>query len=84
MKEKLLILLCVASLVGCTNDCQQLCVEIREFAKDCEEPFTDEDFKECMKEQGKKNGEERRSCTQARETPIEEQWTCEDIEVYFN
>ena len=85
MKEKLLILFTVVGLSsGCANDCQQLCVDIRAFAKDCGEPFTDEDFQECMKEQGKKNGDERRSCTLARETPIEEQWTCEDIEVYFN
>ena len=84
MKEKLLILFAIAALSGCANDCQQLCVDIRTFAKDCGEPFTDEDFQECMREQGKKSGEEKKACSLAQETPIEEQWTCEDIEVYFN
>ena len=82
---RLFFLLFVSGIAtACSNDCQQLCADIRSFAEECGEPFTDEDFSECMREQGKKNGEERKACQQARQTPLSEEWTCEDIEVYFD
>ena len=85
MKKRFLFLLLIIGVsTACSNDCQQLCVDIRDFAEKCDEPFTNEDFSECMRAQGQKNGEERQACRQARETPLSEEWTCEDIEVYFD
>ena len=68
---------------ACNNPCQQICYDIRDFAEDCGEPFSDQDISECVQNQGKKTGEEKKSCSQAAPL-LEEEWTCDNLEVFFD
>jgi len=83
MMNKIVGLICIAVLSACNNPCQQICLDIRDLAEDCGTPFTNEDINECLSNQGKKNGEEKKSCAQARPV-LEDEWTCDNIEVYFD
>ena len=68
---------------GCNNPCQNLCLDIRDFAQDCGEPFTHQDLSECLQNQGKKTKEEKQYCAEA--SPLlEEKWTCDNLEVFFD
>lgn len=41
-------------LAGCRNDCQQLCVAIRDYAsEDCGLVFEADEFRQCLKDQGR-------------------------------
>lgn len=41
-------------LAGCRNDCQRLCVAIRDYAsEDCGLVFEQEEFRQCIKDQGR-------------------------------
>ena len=76
----------IASLTlssGCRNSCQQLCNDVEAFAESCGYKFTDEMKRECMQNQGKKDRDGRAACNEA--IPLlEEEWSCEDLEVYFD
>ena len=71
------------SLFGCRNQCQKLCYEMQEFAEECGYQFTDEMLKECLENQGDKEKENKQNCKDAR-PKLQEEWTCEDLEVYFD
>ena len=85
MKWKHTLLLCIMAFTAsaCNNPCQQICLDIRDFAKDCGEPFTDEDLSECIRNQGKKTSDEKKSCSQAR-PELEAEWECDNLEVFFD
>jgi hypothetical protein len=83
MTHKILIPILLLLGNGCNNPCQQICLDIRDFAKGCGEPFTDDDISECMRNQGQKTGEEKKSCAEAQPL-LEEEWTCDTLEVFFD
>ena len=68
---------------GCRNSCQQLCIDMEAFAEECGYQFTDEMKRECMQNQGQKNGDEKSACNEAKPL-LDAEWTCEDLEVYFD
>ena len=76
------------SFTGCKNPCQQLCDEIADFVKnECEselgESFSKEQIKECRIEYRWQPKEERQACSIAL-PKLKEEWTCEDMVVYFD
>ena len=78
------MLLClVLSLFGCRNDCQTLCYDLSDFAEECGYEFTNEMMDECLQNQGEKTSEEKGNCNEAKPL-LEEEWTCEDIRIYFD
>lgn len=83
MTHNILIAIFVLFGSACNNPCQQICYDIREFAEDCGEPFSDQDISECIQNQGKKTREEKQSCSQAAPL-LEEEWTCDNLEVFFD
>ena len=80
-----LILVSVLSMASCRNSCQQLCVEMRDYALDeCGLQFTDDEMNTCLDEQKSKNvdRETRESCAVGIET-LEDDWDCDDLRDYF-
>ena len=76
------------SFTGCKNPCQQLCDEIADFVKDeCKselgESFSKEQIKECRLEYRWHPKEEKKACSAALPN-LREEWTCEDMTVYFD
>ena len=71
------------SMLGCRNTCQDLCYDLSDFAEDCGYSFTNEMMDECLQNQGEKSGEEKGFCDEAKPL-LQEEWTCEDITIYFD
>jgi hypothetical protein len=81
----------LAFLFSCRNPCQQLCIDLRDLAEECVESgelsddyvFSDEMVKTCLKTQRKKERDQKKSCRSAIPSlPLE--WTCQDLEAYFD
>lgn len=73
-------------LTGCANECQQVCNEMADWAQtECNKEFSKEDLNECYTEY--KNDQvsdaQLADCAEYKDR-IDEEWTCEDIEAYFN
>ena len=86
LKEMSTCILTIAAFTfssGCRNSCQQICLDMESFAEECGYQFTDEMKSECMQNQGKKTGEEKSACRDALPV-LTTEWTCEDLEVYFD
>jgi len=91
-------LLLLSLLIGCRNDCQQLCSEMQAFAQECGLTFNEEQVDACRSENagsGYKDGtydgaysekearkEHLDSCKQALPY-LREEWTCDDLAPYF-
>jgi hypothetical protein len=70
-------------LVGCRNPCQNLCLDIRDFAEEeCGITVPEEQVKSCLKTQRQIEREQAQSCMTAAPS-LEEEWECDDVEVYF-
>ncbi|MEC8192210.1 MAG: hypothetical protein VX944_01680 [Myxococcota bacterium] len=72
-------------LTGCANDCQQVCNEMADWAEsECNREFTSEEVSSCIS--AYKNDEvsdaQLADCAEYKDR-IDEEWTCEDIETYF-
>jgi len=73
----------IFSLFACRNDCQDLCYDLSDFAEECGYEFTNEMMDECIDNQGDKNRDEKNNCDEAKPL-LEEEWTCEDVAIYFD
>ena len=70
-------------LLGC-SPCQSLCNDMAKFAEDsCGYTITSDMLSECKEQQGEKTREERQDCRQVRPV-LEEEWDCEELEIYFS
>ena len=70
-------------LLGC-SPCKSLCNDMAKFAEDsCGYTITSDMLAECKEEQGEKTREERQDCRQVRPV-LEEEWDCEELEIYFS
>lgn len=93
------MLLALLTLTGCRNACQEVCVELDAIAQDqCNLEFSDEQFKTCISDNNRRGlrkylkekygeeaptvGDRLATCNDVLLT-IEEDTTCEDIELYF-
>lgn len=77
----------VTMLAGCANDCQQICNEMADWAESTCSPeyhFSDEQVKSCLSayENGNVSDAQLADCAESKDR-IDEEWECEDIEVYF-
>ena len=78
------------ALFGCRNHCQKLCHEIQEFSEECQTQsefshyqFTDQMMDDCLDNQSEKEKEDKQSCKEAL-PKLQEEWSCEDLSVYFD
>ncbi len=72
-----------ATLLGC-SPCKSLCDDMAKFAEDtCGYTVTSNMVSECKTQQGEKTREERQDCRQVRPV-LEEEWDCEELEIYFS
>lgn len=73
----------VCGVLGC-SPCKSLCDDMAKFAEDtCGYTITSDMVSECKEEQGEKTREERQDCRQVRPV-LEEEWDCEELEIYFS
>ena len=82
------MLFLLLSFTGCKNPCQQLCDEIADFVKnecaeEIKEEFSKDQIKECRAEYSWHPREGRQACSAAL-PKLKEEWTCEDMAVYFD
>ena len=70
---------------GCNNSCQQICVSMKKFAKDCGIEIDSSEMSECISRQaGKASRDNRAACRDFGDLgSIEEEWTCDDIAEYW-
>ena len=68
---------------GCKNACQSLCADIEDFAKDCGYDFETSDYRECISDNRWISFSEKKECRSAI-PKLEDEWTCDDIAVYFD
>ena len=81
-----LLLLPAALLAGCNNTCQQLCVEMRDFALDeCGYEFSEAEVDTCISEHAGSmlDKGEAGVCRDGR-GKIAEEWDCEEVAAYFD
>lgn len=79
------LLLALPLLVGCKNSCQQLCVDIAEYAlNECGLQFTDEEMDTCIADHAgsETEREDQQACAEAA-PHLEEEWDCETLKEYF-
>ncbi len=79
------LLLLALPLGGCRNSCQQLCVDIADYAlESCNLQFTDEEMDTCLSDFARSELErsDLESCEEAAPY-LEEEWSCDDLREYF-
>ncbi len=69
-------------LAGCQNPCQQLCVRMADYAEECAFTVSDADLDACIEAQSPP--EDPAVCRDfGNAAQIREEWTCEDLGIYF-
>lgn len=70
------------AVAGCQNPCQSLCVRMADYAGECGFSVSDADVDACIEEQS--DPEDPSVCRDfGTADQIREEWTCEDMGVYF-
>ena len=71
---------------GCQNSCQQICTTMRKYAKECGIEVDKSEVSDCISRQsGKASRDNRAACREFGDLDsIREEWTCDDIEEYWN
>ena len=87
MRAALLLstLLSLAALTSCRNACAQLCSDIARYAEEeCGFTVPSGEVRECVSDKswGGSTQEERQVCNEFGDQ-FEDEWTCEDLEPYF-
>ena len=79
-----LVLLIPLFLMGCRNDCQQLCLEISDLAAECGYEWTDKEERTCLADYRNTNTDRtyRESCSENIDF-VREEWSCADMAAYF-
>ncbi len=73
-------------LLGCRNECQQICTDMAKYAEDdCGETVDKEQINTCMADYRRRNlsAEQLDACAEYGDR-IEEEWTCDDLAEYFD
>ena len=76
----------LAALAGCKNDCQKLCQELAAYAEEeCGLTWSDEEIKQCMADHKRsETTEQERLICESNIDGLREEWTCDDLEDYFD
>lgn len=73
-----------SGVLGCKNDCQQLCHAMADYAaEDCGEEWSKDQLKACMDEQREASEDRLAVCADITDS-LREEWTCDDLAVYFD
>jgi hypothetical protein len=76
--------LLLASLVGCKNACQELCVEIAAYADECDlDGWPELQVEACEEKFAKSDDEELLQTCEDEIENLRNEWECEDLEAYF-
>ncbi|RME20327.1 MAG: hypothetical protein D6798_20740 [Deltaproteobacteria bacterium] len=82
-----LVLLAIsAAMTSCRNPCQQLCVEIRDYAaSECGLQFSDAELDQCIADHkgGALEKGERATCREGL-GEVDREWDCDELEAYFS
>lgn len=69
-------------VAGCRNPCQSLCVRMMDYAEECGYSVSDADLDACVEEQS--DPADPSVCrTFGTADQLRDEWTCEDMGVYF-
>jgi hypothetical protein len=70
---------------GCRNACQDLCVELHDYATECGLPVTDDELKSCIdQEKGKESKDDRKVCNEFGDPEtLRLEWSCDDMGSYW-
>ena len=78
------IIFATALLAGCQNECQQVCLDMAEYAEtDCEKTFKDAQVDSCLEKYSEATEKELETCATYGDK-ISEEWSCADIGEYFD
>jgi len=70
-------------LAGCQNECQQICLDMADYAEsDCDKTFSEDQIDECLKSFADPTEKQLDNCA-TYGSRISEEWSCEDIGDYF-
>ncbi len=75
----------ITLLTGCANDCQDLCNNMADWAEtECGQTFSKEDVNDCLSTYSNDNVSETQlaDCAEYNER-IDEEWTCDELDSYF-
>lgn len=79
-----LIIFATALLTGCQNECQQICLDMADYAEsDCEQTFKEGQIDTCLENYSEASDKQLATCATYGDT-ISEEWTCSEIEQYFD
>lgn len=80
-----LLLVALPLMAGCKNSCQQLCVDIADYAlESCNLQFSDEEMDACIADYSRSelDRSDLQSCEEAAPS-LEEEWDCDTLKDYF-
>ncbi len=70
-------------LTGCQNECQQVCLNMADYAESpCKKTFPEAQIDACLEKYADATEKELATCS-AYGSTIAEEWSCDDIEEYF-
>ncbi|MCB9760873.1 MAG: hypothetical protein H6739_13630 [Alphaproteobacteria bacterium] len=80
-----LLIASLCALVACNNPCQDLCKEIASYAEDCNITVPDTEPGACIDAMRRREltAEDRDTCRDNAEF-LRDEWTCADVELYFD
>ena len=78
------IIFAIVVLTGCQNECQQVCLDMADYAEtDCDKTFKDAQVDACLEKYSEATDKELDTCATYGDR-IAEEWTCGDIGEYFD
>lgn len=73
------------AMAGCHNPCQSVCTRMKNYAEDCGIQVPDADLEACFERQKQIDHDDAKACRDYGDpAAIENQWSCEDLEVYWS
>jgi hypothetical protein len=74
----------IATAAGCSNNCQQLCENMADFAQDsCGISVPDKELQDCLVSFEKSTEDQEATCETYQNIQNEKGWTCDVVEKYF-
>jgi hypothetical protein len=71
-------------VTACRNECQDLCVQMSEYAsEECGQTWSDDDVESCLAKYKEADDATLSACAEVAPR-LREEWTCEDLEPYFD
>ena len=72
-------------VVGCRNECQELCLDMAALADECGQSWSEEQVDSCLEEYSTRNQEKTDLEVCEAERPyLQDEWNCDWLEEYFD